>query len=484
MASVYPHGVYVSEQATSITAPIEATAGLQVVIGTAPVNMVPYNTIAGGVVNTPILAYTYKEAVSKLGFSYDFKSYTLCQSIYASFKVEGVAPIVLINVLDPTKHTAAITSTTLPVADGVATLDETGVLLSKLVVKNGSTALTEGEDYTAEFKDDGTVSIGVLTEGITSITVSGTKLDPSAIKAEDISGGVDTATGAETGIEAVRKVYPKLGLVPGMMLAPYWSKDSGVSATLQGKCEELNGVFRVFCAVDIDSSSSGATQYTDIKTQKEAQGLNSAYCMGCWLWGKVGDYLISGSALMAAKLAHVDALLNDIPYDGLDNQTISISAACLEDGTEVLLDQEQCNTVNSYGVCTFINMNGWRTWGNNTVAYPSSTDPKDRWISIRRFMSWSANTFILTYFQKVGRPMNKRNINSIVESENIRGAAFVKNGIVARYEIVFNEDENPTTDIINGKITFHQYISPFPPMEDIENVIEYDADAVTEALTA
>ena len=35
----YKHGVYTSEQATSMSAPITGTAGLQVIVGTAPVNM-------------------------------------------------------------------------------------------------------------------------------------------------------------------------------------------------------------------------------------------------------------------------------------------------------------------------------------------------------------------------------------------------------------------------------------------------------------
>lgn len=34
----YKHGVYVAEQGTSIVAPVTATAGLQVVIGTAPID--------------------------------------------------------------------------------------------------------------------------------------------------------------------------------------------------------------------------------------------------------------------------------------------------------------------------------------------------------------------------------------------------------------------------------------------------------------
>ena len=59
----YQHGVRVQEQATSIVAPILGTAGLQVVFGTAPVNLAddPYS-----VTNTPVIAYSWSEAVGKL----------------------------------------------------------------------------------------------------------------------------------------------------------------------------------------------------------------------------------------------------------------------------------------------------------------------------------------------------------------------------------------------------------------------------------
>ena len=94
----------------------------------------------------------------------------------------------------------------------------------------------------------------------------------------------------------------------------------------------------------------------------------------------------------------------------------------------------------------------------------------------------SSNTFILTYFQKVDSPANKRLIEAIVDSENVRGNGFVARGVCARYEITFNEDENTTADLLDGKITFHQYITPFTPAEDIEDIIEFDPDALSAAL--
>lgn len=190
----------------------------------------------------------------------------------------------------------------------------------------------------------------------------------------------------------------------------------------------------------------------------------------------------AGSAMAAAATVATDANNGDIPNVSPDNKPISISAACLKDGTEVLLDQEQANVVNSFGVATWLNMNGFRLWGNNTACYPGNTDPKDRWFSVRRFFCWDDNTFIQTYFQKVSDPLNKRLIEALVDSENVRGNSFVSRGICARYELQYIESENPTTDLLNGTVKFHKYMSPFNPAEDIEEIVEFDPNAISTAL--
>ena len=43
---MYRHGIYVSEQETSMIAPLNGTAGLQVVIGTAPVHLLSETSIS------------------------------------------------------------------------------------------------------------------------------------------------------------------------------------------------------------------------------------------------------------------------------------------------------------------------------------------------------------------------------------------------------------------------------------------------------
>lgn len=70
MADFY-HGVSTRQVETSVSTPVEADSGVPFVVGTAPVHTV------GGKVNVPILAYTYEEAVTALGFSDNWENYTL-----------------------------------------------------------------------------------------------------------------------------------------------------------------------------------------------------------------------------------------------------------------------------------------------------------------------------------------------------------------------------------------------------------------------
>ena len=173
MASIYPHGVYVSEQETSLIAPIVGTAGLQVIIGTAPVNMLVNPEEA---VNKPLLVYSYKEAVMSVGYSDNFEKYTLCESINANFQVVNTAPLILINVLDPKKHSAVLPEEQIDVTEGIAVIAHTGVLVDKLTVKNGDTVMKYDEDYTVEFQNSGYLHIipleGGAGDGAAVLTVS------------------------------------------------------------------------------------------------------------------------------------------------------------------------------------------------------------------------------------------------------------------------------------------------------------------------
>ena len=459
----YKHGVYNTEQATSLTVPIQGSAGLQVIFGTAPIHLAKDPAAA---VNTPKLVYSYKEAVEAVGYSDDFENFTLCQSISACFQVFNVAPIILVNVLDPNKaaHVTQNQAESCDVVDGGVLYDKKYVLLNTLAVKNGSATLVAGSDYEAAHEDDGSVAITLLSTAAkeaSSLTVSSTSLKPSGVTAADIVGGVDTSTGKETGLELIRQIYPTLGMVP----------------------ENINGNFNCSGLLDISADSDGAVVYTSVKGAKEALGASSAHAAALWPMVAVGEKKYYFSAMFAALTAYTDANNADVPYESPSNKDLRITATVLKDGTTVALDQQQADDVlNANGVITAVNADGFKSWGNNTAAYPSTTDPKDRWWAVRRFFDWDGNNFIRTYFQKVDKPGNKRLIQSIVDSQNIIGNGYVARDYCAGYRVEFRSDENPVTNLLAGHLTTHTYMAPYIPAEYIENVREYDVDALESAI--
>ena len=396
-----------------------------------------------------------------------------------------MAPVVFVNVLDPRKHKKTNEAQTVDVVDLEATVKLTGILLDTVKVQAEGTDLDLDADYILAFDDDGYLTVTLVASGAgaaaASLTVASTSIDPEAVDANDVIG-VSTA-GGEKGFEVLRQVYPRLGMTPGLLLAPGWSHIPDVGIVLAAKCEEINGYFTCECFVDIDSTPDGCTVYDKVKMQKEAQGCTNKHTMALWPCIAVGSSWFWYSAVMGALTACVDANNDDVPNLSPSNKLIGVTGTVLADGeTEITLDQLQGNAVNGFGVTTAINVNGWRTWGNNTAAYPATTDPKDRWFCCRRFFSWWGNSFILTYFQKVDDPANIRLVETIVDTENIRGASYVADQKCARAEIVFLASENAVTDLIDGKLRFHQYLTPYPPAEDIMNTLEFDPYALQTAL--
>ncbi|MBP1924593.1 phage tail sheath protein FI [Sedimentibacter acidaminivorans] len=479
----YQHGIYIQENPTSIIPPVTSDSGVQVIVGTAPINL---SKDLQGAVNKPIIAYSWAEAIENLGYSDDWENYTLCEAMDASFRRIGVAPVIFINVLDPEVHKVADTET-LTLTDEEGTLDAFGIILSSVVVKDseGVTTYTKDVDYTAAFNSDGYLVISIIDGGLIPIETAGlkiefNKLDPSLVDDEDIIGGYDVVTGKYTGLELIGQVYPRLGIVPGLILTPGYSHKPGVASVIDVKSESINGSFNCMNVLDIDSTT--VKSYQDAPTWKNTNAYTSKRTILCWPKVKIGDKVYWFSSIIAALTAYTDAQNDNVPYVSPSNKTLPITATVLADNSEVYLDQLQANFLNSAGIMTAINVNGWRAWGNNTAAYPGTTDPKDRFIPIRRVFDWWGNTFILTYFQKVDDPSSYRLIESIVDSENIRGNGFQARGQIAGAKIEFRQEDNPITNILNGQIQFIQKIAAFPPAENIVNVLEFDPSMLQSAL--
>ena len=472
----YRHGVYVSEVPTSVSPPVEASAGLPVVVGTAPIHLAETQEY----VNKPLLAYTYEEAVKALGYSANWKNYTLCEVIKSQFQLFGVGPVVFINVLDPARHKKSVTEETVNLdAKGQATLQKDGVLLSTVKVKSsdGQTTYERDVDYTLAFNDNGQAVVTRIPDGNipagATLSVDYEYLDASAVTAADIIGGVDGTTGKLTGLELVNTVFPLFRLVPGQILAPGWSHDPTVAAVMVAKASNINGLFKAIAITDVDSSA--AKQYSEVPAWKNDNNYTSPYQVVCWPKVKLGDEVYHLSTQFAGVASQIDSNNDDIPYVSPSNKNLQANGAVIDSGEEVTLAPDQASYINGEGVVTALNfIGGWKLWGNRTGAYPAITDVKDSFIAVRRMFNWIANTLILTYWQHVDDPTNRRLIDTVVDSVNIWLNGLTARGALLGGRIEFRQDENPETDLLNGIVRFHIFVTPPVPAREFDFILEFD----------
>lgn len=464
------HGIQIQEQPTSLVSPVTSESAVQVIVGVAPVNLATDNENP----LAPKLAYRYSEAVEKVGMCSDLENYPICQSIVASFEIYNVSPIILINVLDPTRHKTDATDVLTVVDSGIAVIEQQGILLDTLVVKSKDRDVIyqAGQDYTAMFNQQGLVEVlmkpDVLQVG--EILVSYDMLDPSKVTVDDILSG----------IRKIREVFPRFGIIPGTLIVPGWSHLPEVYQAMIAQADNLNGCFRYMAICDLDMLE--ATTYDKCKEIKDRNGMTNPHCMVTWAKVRSGNRILYQSVLLAAHIAYNDYLNNNVPYISPSNKEYRISGLCGATGEEIILDVEQANQLNSIGIVTAINFDGWKCWGNRTAVFPSSSDVKDVFIPVRRMFNWWCNTFIQTYFAKVDDPTNRKLIESIVDSERIRANAYKSQYKIADAGIEFRLEENPETDLLAGVLRLRMWLSPYPPAESIISTIEYDVSALKKAL--
>ena len=74
-----------------------------------------------------------------------------------------MGPVVAVNVLDPTDHKIVVTPQPETITNGQVVIDEEGILLNSVVVKDstGETTYEKDKDYTSEFNKDGFVVIKI-----------------------------------------------------------------------------------------------------------------------------------------------------------------------------------------------------------------------------------------------------------------------------------------------------------------------------------
>jgi phage tail sheath protein FI len=479
----FKHGVSWADVPTSVIAPVQADVGLNVVFGSAPLHL---NKNGKNFVNKPRIYSRYEDAVAELGFSSDWDTYDICEHMDAVFVEFGVYPVVYVAVNDPDTGATVNPPATFPLVAGqVDTHLE--LIAWTVVVKDaaGTISYVEGADYVLSLSANNTWIITRLAGGdiplpTSTVTVEGKLPSATPITATDIIGGIDN-NGVRTGLEVLEDVFQATGKVPGVIICPKFSKDPTVAAVMEAKAENINGCFVAIALIDVDTTSVKTAQ--DVNQWKTDNNITFPRQQCLFgrpaLKGATVTKVFNFASQQGPLLQWTDAYRgNGLPYHSPSNKPLRMNALLVDngDGTfdELPMHLLDANMLNGQGVITALNwIGGWRSWGNRTAAYPANSDVKDIFISVRRMFDYIGNTTVLTIWQKVDEPGNRRLIDAVVNSLQLWLDGLSNTEALLGARIEFRQDENPTTELLNGHYVFHIYIAVPTPAEWIDFRIEY-----------
>lgn len=467
-----PHGSRLVESPTKKPTPIPTIGLTLVAIGTAPVNL----TEGQKNVNTPVLINSMPEFQRQFGYSDDWNNFTLCEIADAAFNEFEVGPIVFINVLDPLEHKKTNTPVTLKIENNKATIDVKGVLLSSLKLISNDQTINPA-NYVAKFEENGHVSIAFLSNQ-TSVIAEFDVIDPTLVNESTVIGGYDVDTGKASGIECINKIIPRLKLIPGLVIAPKFSKNPSVAAVIRAKMSNINGYFKAFALSDIDTAT--VKKHTDAENYKNQNGYTGNLEAVLWPLAKLNNKIYHLSTQAACTILKLCKLNNNFPYESASNKPIKVDSIGVQgtEGFEELdLEPTQAEILNDQGIVTAINfVNGWTLWGNNTAAYPNVDDVKEMFHAVRIMHNFIGNSIILNTWSDVDGPIKLSKLQSIVDKMNIWMNGLQGAGVIIGGRVVALPEDNPKEQLLTGKVKIRYYVAEYVPTQEIENILEFDTN--------
>lgn len=472
------HGVYVSEKAYGVSAPIVIPSGVAFVVGSAPVQAAA-NPAKPGI---PVACGTWEDFVNAFGYSDNWESYTLCQFAYSAFKLYGISPVIFCNVLDPATMYESVEAEAMTVTEHKVVLPLEAINDANLVVKKADgtgDAYVKGTDYTVAYTDAG-LAVTLIP---TSTHYSETSLE---IAYKAVTPGSVSNTLIANGFDNVERCVNTVNVIPDLLVAPYWSYDDTVAAKMTTVAKKFNGVFSAKAVLDI--SAGDATTAAEAVMEKEALGFTDPDQIVFWPMVKKAGKVFWGSTALACTMARVDAA-NGCPAASPSNNKMEIDALVVFGNggfEEINQTKAEADALNYAGIVTAFNFlsSGWVCWGNYTAAMYSGSGAsvQEYFIPISRMFDWVGNSLVTTFWSKLDKPLSRRLIDTIIDTATVWLNGLVGAGYLLGARVEFPEAENPVEKLLQGIITVHIYMTPTAPAQEINFTLEYDASYVTASL--
>lgn len=483
MAKIYKHGVYSEQESSIMDANTPLLANCPAYIGTLPIQRIANSA---DYINKPILITSYKD-VKELGiYSDDWATYSLCEVINAHLLngVNVVAPFILVNMLDPTKHVKESATTskiilskegaTLSgyIKDSKCNIDELTVTANEVQLENG--------DFTIAYEGDSVKLIitkkEVVDSGKYEVTVSYTpiELKEGSIKAADFEKALNSLD------------YSELitGFIPNIISAPGYTHIPEIHDVLMLKVNAmLSEKWRVVACVDIPCDKSVDTFEKAIQWKKD-NAYNNKHEKVCYPKVIYENKKYHLSTIASFTMQATDVANGDTPHVSPSNKTIYADGTILDDGTQILISESQANKMNEKGITTVnIIRRRLRLWGSHMANYDfeklDTISYEDRSDSNIRMMLYLLNYLQYNFIDNIDTSFSRKDVDSIITSVQQFLNSLVNENKLLFATISFNDSDNATENMIDGDFVFNVTNTLVPNAKSITFKVNYSTQGLT-----
>lgn len=460
------HGITTKSGKTGTPSVKGVKTGIIALIGTAPIFDVSEENRK---VNEPVMITSATNITPMFG--YNRWNYTIPMALNAIFDNSGGATVYVINVFDPKKHKASVSST-LTFENGKITLNECGITNLKVVKASENMVLDTDYTFTnnvIEIKQDGKLS------ATDEVTVSYDYADPSKVTVADIIGGVDV-DGNKSGMELLRVCKSLFGSKPKILIAPSFSTTKSVLDKLAVYAKRLRAVY-------YGDAPVGTTLADAIKGRGDLGTINfNTLDKRCQLY--FPHYRIYNSNEdsfgyfpQSPYWAGLRAMLDrekGVHWSTSNNAVIGIDKTEIPVEFEVNVEDSEHNLLNDVGISTTVNVGGeYRTMGNRNASYPNNADI-DSFECVIRTADYIDDSIEEASLNLIDGPISNGLIEDIVNMGKNFLANLTGKGWIIDADCWCDPAKNPVNELAKGHMVITRSFCPPPPLEHLEYQSDID----------
>lgn len=266
----------------------------------------------------------------------------------------------------------------------------------------------------------------------------------------NVIGGVAT-NGTYSGLKVFLGAESVLGVQPRILIAPGFSKTSGVLTEMVSIANRL----RAIVVADGPSTTDAAAL-----SYATASGSDRVYLVdpSVKVLASGVETLEPASARVAGLIAKSD---NDRGFWWSPSNQEILGIVGTERPIDFVLGDaaSRANLLNAGKVATIIRQNGFRLWGNRTL----SSDPKWAFLSVRRTADLINDSILRAHLWAVDRNITRTYLSDVSDSVNAYLKSLQAQGAIIGGECRPSADLNTPANIAAGKVYFDvKFTAPYP----------------------